>query len=202
MIRQEKLRGLVRFLYTHNPFYLISSGLILYGIYVAFRSEDAKVDDPWLLILSLCGYTALMAVTALLVIKLGKVWEDARSIVLILLFQFAAISMSFDELCAVSSETAFPLLLFGFVFSTLISEGVIAGLGIRFPSGPWAPAAANAVDSRCTGPSGDFDSHGRQLLLPEVPVDVPGIAGVSLVDDTDGAGRFLCLRVGARNERG
>ncbi len=134
MISRERLPGLVRFIYTHNPFYLISAGLILYGIYVAFGSEDAKVDDPWLLIMSLCGYTALMAITAFLVIKLGRVWEDARSIVLILLLQFAALSMSFDQVCAVSSGAAFRLLLFGFAFSVLVSEGLLSGLGIRFPA--------------------------------------------------------------------
>ncbi len=134
MISRERLPGLVRFIYTHNPFYLISAGLMLYGIYVAFGSKDAKVDDPWLLIMSLCGYTALMAVAAFLVIKLGRVWEDARSIVLILLLQFAALSMSFDEICAVSSGTAFRLLLFGFCFSALVSEGLLSGLGIRFPA--------------------------------------------------------------------
>lgn len=134
MISRERLPGLVRFIYTHNPFYLISAGLILYGIYAAFGSDDAKVDDPWLLIMSLCGYTALMAVTAFLVIKLGKVWEDARSIVLILLLQFAALSMSFDEICAVSSGMAFRLLLFGFGFSVLVSESLLSGLRIKFPA--------------------------------------------------------------------
>ena len=134
MISRGRMPGLVRFLYTHNPFYLISAGLILYGIYVAFGSEDSEVNDPWLLIVSLCGYTALMAVTAFLVIKLGKVWEDARSIVLILLLQFAALSMSFDGICAVSSGMAFRLLLFGFGFSVEVSEALLSGLGIRFPT--------------------------------------------------------------------
>jgi hypothetical protein len=75
-----------------------------------------------------------MAITAFLVIKLGRVWEDARSIVLILLLQFAALSMSFDEICAVSSGTAFRLLLFGFCFSVLVSEGLLSGLRIKFPA--------------------------------------------------------------------
>jgi hypothetical protein len=128
-----KLSGVLRFLYTQNPFYAISAGLILYGIYAAFSSDASRANDPWLLALSLCGYTSLMAVVAVLVVRLGKVWEDARSIVLILLFQFAAISMSFDRICAVAPREAAHLLLFGFAFSVIVTEGLIYCLGLRFP---------------------------------------------------------------------
>jgi hypothetical protein len=133
MYASRKLTGLVRFLYTQNPFYVISACLILYGLYVAFRSGEAAVEHPWWIALALCGYTAVMAVTALLVVKLGKVWEDARSIVLILLLQFAAISMSFDQLCSTDPHTAAGLLAFGFGFSLLITEGLLGGLRLRFP---------------------------------------------------------------------
>ena len=71
------LRGVARSLYTHNPFYVISAGLILLGLYQAFRVGDAAVEHPWRLAAALCGYTTVMAATAFLVIKLGKVWEDA-----------------------------------------------------------------------------------------------------------------------------
>ena len=40
MWSHRKLPGFVRFLYTQNPFYAISAGLILYGLYVAFNSDD------------------------------------------------------------------------------------------------------------------------------------------------------------------
>ena len=134
MKRPGTLPGLMRFLYTQNPFYAISAGLVLYGIRAAFQSDAARADDPWLLALALCGYTSLMAIAAVLVVKLGKVWEDARSIVLILLFQFAAISMSFDRICAVAPRDALRLLSFGFVFSALITEGIIGLLRLRFPA--------------------------------------------------------------------
>ena len=126
-------RGVAKFLYTHNPFYVISAGLILYGLYQAFRVGDAAVEHPWWLAAALCGYTTIMAATAFLVIKLGKVWEDARSIVLILLLQFAAISLSFDQLCSTAPERAAGLLAFGLGFSLLVSEALLGGLQIRLP---------------------------------------------------------------------
>lgn len=130
---RARLPGVVRFLYTQNPFYVISSCLVMYGLYLAFRGEGAAVDDPWILAFALCGYTALMAVTAILVIRLGKVWEDARSIVLIVLLQFIAVSMSFDEICTQSAVTAAGLLMFCLALAVMISEGLVGGLGIRFP---------------------------------------------------------------------
>ena len=64
----------------------------------------------------LAAYTSILAGIGVLIVRRGRVWEDARSIVLILLFQFAAISMSFDEICAVSVDAGTRLLLFGFIF--------------------------------------------------------------------------------------
>ena len=133
MWSHRKLTGLVRLLYTHNPFYAVSASLILYGFYLAFRADETAVQHPWRLAMALCGYTAVLAVTALLIIKLGKVWEDARSIVLILLLQFAALSMSFDELCSTQPATAAGLLTFGFGFALFVSETLLLGLGIRLP---------------------------------------------------------------------
>jgi hypothetical protein len=131
----RRLKSLARFLYTHNPFYAISASLILYGLYLVFCAEDGALEHPWRLALALCGYTSVMAVTAFLVVKLGKVWEDARSLVLILLLQFAAISMSFDQLCSTAPTMAAGLLAFGLGFSVLVTEALLGGLRIRFPLG-------------------------------------------------------------------
>ena len=78
---------LVRVLYTHNPFYLISACLFAYGLKLMFRVGDSSVlfnqgsvayMQPWNLMASLAAVTILMAVTAVLIVRLGKVWEDAR----------------------------------------------------------------------------------------------------------------------------
>ena len=130
-VREDtEVRGFARFLYTQNPFYLISACLVLYGLHVSFGDAGS---EPWSLALALCGYTCLMALTAVVLIRLGKVWDDARSIMLILLLLFLAISASFDEVCHTDYFAAARVLLCGLAFSVLVTEGLFHCLRIRFP---------------------------------------------------------------------
>src|SRR5215218_7008771 len=92
------LPRIVRLLYSHNPFYVISAACIIYTLKLAFRPGEVDYIDPWALMASMGGYTLLMAVTGFLVVKLGRVWEDARTIFLVLLLLFFATSVTFDEL--------------------------------------------------------------------------------------------------------
>ena len=43
----------VALLYNHNPFYLISACLMLYGLRQAFRVESGELLDPWALMAAL-----------------------------------------------------------------------------------------------------------------------------------------------------
>ena len=102
-----RLPPVISLLYTHNPFYLISACLFVYGLKLLFRVGDQAIlfqrgavgyIEPWGLLGSLAAVTVLMSVTAVLVVRLGKVWEDARSLLLIVLLMLVAISVSLDEL--------------------------------------------------------------------------------------------------------
>ena len=73
-------RRLVRFLYNHNPFYVISAALVLYGLRVSFLGGDAFQTRA--LMIGLMSYVLLLAGTAWLIIRLGNVWNDARTILL------------------------------------------------------------------------------------------------------------------------
>ena len=145
---------LLRAIYVHNPFYLISACLFVYGLQAVFRPGEVDFFferhsvayiDPWWLMLSLCGVTLLMAVTAYLIVRLGRVWEDARTLVLVLLLMFLAISVSFDEIVTLASwdadsaSTAVSLFVFGYCFSIGICEALLRGLRIRLPLGYRAP---------------------------------------------------------------
>lgn len=125
--------GFTRFLYTQNPFYLISACLVLYGLHLSFGNGSTDFSDPWSLASALCGYTFLMAITAVALIRFGKVWDDVRSILLILLLLFFAISASFDEVCRTDFVAATRVLVCGLAFSVLVSEGLFLCLGMRFP---------------------------------------------------------------------
>jgi hypothetical protein len=127
-------RPVLQSLYTQNPFYLLSAGLILYGLHVSFRPEAGQLVNPSALMVALCGYTLLLALTAYLIVRLGRVWEDARSLVLVLLLMFLAVSVSFDEIINTSPAQGRGLLLFGLGFSTAISETLLRGLSLRMPS--------------------------------------------------------------------
>ncbi|MFO1001648.1 MAG: hypothetical protein U0936_15030 [Planctomycetaceae bacterium] len=143
---QCRVPWLVRLLYTHNPFYLISACLFVYGLKLLFRAGNSAVlfqrgtveyMSPTGLMGSLAAVTLLMAVTAVLIVRLGKVWEDARSLVLIVLLMLLAISVSLDELLSMASEQEKGLLeiggmvLSGAAIAVGMVELLIRGLQVR-----------------------------------------------------------------------
>ena len=125
--------SLLRFLYNHNPFYAISTCFVLYGLLAAFAGREMNSETTWLLARMLTGYALLLAVTAYLVVKLGHVWEDARSLVLLVLLLFFAMSVGFDFTCVTLPETAWQVLLAGFGFAVAVTEGLLLGLRLKFP---------------------------------------------------------------------
>ena len=103
MSSRSNSRNVLSLIYFHNPFYLISTTLFVYGLKLLFRDGNSSVlfeqgtvtyMQPWSLLASLAGVTVLMAVTAVLIVRCGKVWEDARSLVLIVLLMLLAIAVS------------------------------------------------------------------------------------------------------------
>jgi len=130
---------LLRLLYNHNSFYLMSAGLFVYGLKVMHRPFEAEYIEPWNLMGSFCGVTLLMMAAACGIVRFGKVWEDARSLVLVLLMMFLAISVSFDEIVTLvswedsSARSAIQVLGFGWCFSVAVSELLLRGTGLKLP---------------------------------------------------------------------
>lgn len=129
-------RNLVWFLYNHNPFYVISAALVLYGLRVSFLDGDAFQTRA--LILGLMSYVLLLAGTGWLIIRLGSVWNDARTVLLIVVLLFVAISVScdlslanFDTGSARDWRLAFENAGGSYLFALAVSEGLLFGLGIR-----------------------------------------------------------------------
>src|ERR1700733_5177266 len=90
--------SLVKYLYTHNPFYAISAVLMLYSLRTAYNTLQGGTNNCWLMTGVLAGYTLVLAAIGVLIVRWGKVWEDARSILLLLLVLFLAVSISADDL--------------------------------------------------------------------------------------------------------
>lgn len=129
-------RNIVRFLYNHNPFYVISAALVLYGLRVSFLTGDAFQTRA--LIVGLMIYVLLLAGTAWLIIRLGSVWNDARTILLIIVLLFVAISVAcdlslanFDSGNARDWRLAVENVAGSYSFALAVSEGLLLGLGIR-----------------------------------------------------------------------
>ncbi len=118
-------------LYTHNPFYLISTCLLLMGVRLVYGRVEVGQLNCGIMMAVLGGYALLSAGVACLIVKLGSVWDDARSIFVSLLIVFVAISVSADELLMLESQSAIGLILIAYVFAASVTEGMIRGLRIR-----------------------------------------------------------------------
>ena len=130
----DQLRSLLRFVYTNNPFYLISAGLVFWGLRISFDTTG-ETFQTGALMAGLIAYTLLLAVSALLLIRLGQVWDDVRTILLVVVLMFLAISVSFDEVLATDSDAGQRYSLGGLAFALLVSEALLWGLRLRLPLG-------------------------------------------------------------------
>ncbi len=133
MSRSAQRPSVLRYLYTHNPFYAVSAVLMLYAIWAAYSRLEFGPGSTWLMTGVLAGYTLLLATIGIWIVRWGKVWEDARSILLLLLVLFLAVSISADSLFvrADTSRSATFLLVWGFLFSASVSEAVLWGAGVE-----------------------------------------------------------------------
>jgi hypothetical protein len=124
---------LVRALYTHNPFYVISADLVFIGLRMSF-DPSAKAFDTWALISSLAGYTLLLATTACLLVRFGKVWDDMRSVLLLVVMMFLAISSTIDDVLILRPGVGISLAIGGLAFALLVSEGLLRGMRLGLPA--------------------------------------------------------------------
>lgn len=131
--RTNALTLLLGALYNHNPFYLIGTFLVLFGVQQS-ASHDASLAQSGMLVGLLAGYTLLLAAVATIIIRLGKVWEDARTILLVIVLMFFMLSTSLDVHILYDPLPGTLLLAGGLIFSVAVSEGLLRGLGIRLAS--------------------------------------------------------------------
>ena len=80
--------------------------------------------EAGIIALGLAAYSLLLALTAWLIIRLGHVWEDARSILLVIVLMFLAISVSLDPTLNAKEQNGESFVLAGFLFAVLVSEGL------------------------------------------------------------------------------
>ncbi|MBL8850218.1 MAG: hypothetical protein JNG89_11065, partial [Planctomycetaceae bacterium] len=120
-------------LYNNNPFYVISAMLMLFAVRSAYGELQIGYINSWGMMGVLAAYTALLSAIGVVIVRRGKVWEDARSIFVTVLLLFLAVSVSADDLfVSFDSPLAGVSLLFcGYVFCAVVTEFVLHGSRIR-----------------------------------------------------------------------
>src|SRR5258707_359089 len=98
--------GAVRWVCTQNPFYVLSAGLFLAGLRISF-GDPGQTEDAWALMSGLAGYTLLLAGTACLLVRFAKVWDDVRTVLLLVVLMFLATSVTFDEVLVLTPSRGF-----------------------------------------------------------------------------------------------
>lgn len=124
--------GILRLLYTQNPFYLLGTFLILFGLQQSLGKEP-QLASSGLLALLLAGYTALLAAVAVLIVRVGRLWDDVRTILLVVVLLFYMLSTSLDVLVLEQPESGTLFLLGALLFCLAVSETLLSQLGLHLP---------------------------------------------------------------------
>lgn len=126
-------RGAIRWVCTSNPFYVLSAGMFLAGLWMSFE-DPAQAEETWAMMSGLAGYTLLLAATAYLLVRHANVWDDVRTVLLLVVLMFLATSVTFDQVLAQTPERGWACFLLGLAFAILVSEGLLRGIRLALPA--------------------------------------------------------------------
>jgi hypothetical protein len=132
-LRGGGARGVIRRICTKNPFYVLSAALFLAGLWISF-GDPAQADDTWSMMTGLAGYTLLLAATACLLVRFGNVWDDVRTVLLLVVLMFLATSVTFDQVLVLDPGRGYACYLGGLLLAAAVSEAVLRGIRLRLPA--------------------------------------------------------------------
>jgi len=127
-------RWLILRLSTDNPFYVLSALLVLLGLWTSFGAQ-ARPEQTWALMTGLAGYTLLLALPACSLVRYGGVWEDVRTVLLLVVLMFLATSVTFDETLGRDPVLGLACSFGGLAFALLLSEGGLRAMRLSLPWG-------------------------------------------------------------------
>ena len=129
--------GAIRWICTNNPFYVICAGIFLAGRWISFGklglADDIQPEETWALMSWLAAYTLLLAGTAFLLVRFARVWDDARTVLLLVVLMFLATSVTFDSALVENPELGVGCNLMGLGFAMAVSEGLLRGIRLILP---------------------------------------------------------------------
>lgn len=132
--RATRAGGLLRWVCTNNPFYVISAGLFFAGLRISFGAS-AEAIDAWALLSGLAGYILLLAVTACVLGRFARVWDDLRTVLLLVVLMFLAASVTFDEALVNEPDRGIDICLIGLAFAVVVSEVLLRTIRLWLPDG-------------------------------------------------------------------
>ena len=129
-----RTRGMLGWVCTNNPFYLLSAWLVCLGLRTSF-DPHTRIFQTWPLLGGMAAYTLLLAVVALMLVRFNTVWNDIRTILLLIVLLILSISVTFDDVLALSPWQGRAGYLAGLAFAVALSEGLLRGMRLAMP--PW-----------------------------------------------------------------
>ena len=125
-------RGLIHWVCTQNPFYVLSALLVLVGLWISFGAQ-VRTEQTWALMSGMMVYTLLLAVPACLLVRFGGVWEDVRTVLLLVVLMFLATSVTFDEPLARNPDLGIGCSVGGLLFAVALSGVMLRGMRLVLP---------------------------------------------------------------------
>src|SRR4030095_1585043 len=114
--------------YTHNALYWVVMCFVRFDFQQCLGREPSLATSR-LLVEMLAGYTVLLTVVAMIVVRWGQVWDDARTILLVIVLLLCLLSTCLDFHFLHTFKAPWPgtqLLALGWAFSVLFIETVLA----------------------------------------------------------------------------
>lgn len=128
----SSLHRFAHFLYTQNPFYLLGTLVILFGLQQCLGKEP-QFASSGLLSTILAGYTLLLVAVAIVIVRWGNLWDDVRTILLVVVLLFYMLSTSLDVQVLEQPEAGSFLLGAGLLFTIAVSELLFRQLRLHLP---------------------------------------------------------------------
>lgn len=128
----QGLRSASRWLYTQNPFYLLSAWLVFFGLRQSF-GPGAALQSSAALFGGLLTYTLLLAAAAIVVVRIARVWDDARSMLLLVVLMFVGMSIALDETLVQHPDSGRVFYLAAWCAAALTSECVLRVIRLDLP---------------------------------------------------------------------
>ena len=124
---------LVRRLSTDNPFYVLSALLVFVGLKTSFGAQ-ASPEQTWALMFGLAGYTLLLAGPACYLVRVGQVWDDVRTVLLLVVLMFLATSVTMDEALSRDPSLGLRCSIIGLIFAVTVSEAILRAIRLNLPA--------------------------------------------------------------------